>query len=69
LIQPRRGAEPKSAMVGFFYGVMTPLFAILRKFPGTFTDTINIGKAMINIALNGYEKKHLSPGDINRLAG
>ena len=33
------------------------------------TDTIRVGKAMIEVALYGSDKKHLENRDINELAG
>jgi len=68
LIQPKRGAQAKSAMVRFFYTILTPLYPIFNLFPKRFTDTIRIGRAMINVSLNGYEKRHLTAEDINKLA-
>ena len=53
-------------MLYFFF---KPLYPIIKKlFPKFVTNTDNVGKAMINACLYGYDKKHLENFDINKLA-
>jgi hypothetical protein len=51
------------------FGVMGPLYPMLRRlFPRYATTTVNIGRAMIEVAVAGFSKEILTSDDINRLA-
>lgn len=68
-IQPLKGVRSRTRAYRMFYAVSGPLFPILeRLLPGHLTTTVNVGKAMIRVALSGSEKRVLEPRDINRLA-
>ncbi|MFO0722527.1 MAG: epimerase [Myxococcota bacterium] len=69
LIQPRRGIKSKTPAYRAFYAVAWPLLPIFGALaPKQFTTTERIGRAMIQVARRGYEKKLLDPVDINALA-
>ena len=39
-----------------------------RPFPRQVTTTVNVGRAMAQVAVAGYPRRILDPEDINRLA-
>jgi hypothetical protein len=50
------------------YAVIKPLHPILSRLaPKMFTTTEQLGRAMISVARNGYERHVLETVDINRL--
>ena len=67
-IQPQRGIRSKTWWYNAAYVIVKPLYPVLKHFPGIITTTSALGKAMINAAQHGYEKKILDSGDINKLA-
>lgn len=67
VILPKRGIKSKTGWYNTMYNIFRPLFPLLEKLP-SITDTTKVGKAMIEVALNGSDKKHLENKDINRLA-
>ncbi len=68
-IQPQRGIKSKTALYNAIYIVFKPLYPILKRLsPSYFTSTTKVGQAMINVTLNGYEKRHLENKDINTAA-
>ena len=50
------------------YVILRPLFPLFRAMPKYATDTVKVGKAMINVAIKGYGKKYLECTDINIIA-
>lgn len=69
-IQPLKGVVPSSKLYRRLIGIFKPLFGVVKALAkNSITTSVNIGLAMIHVTLNGYEKKHLYNGDINRLAG
>lgn len=68
-IQPLKGVKAKSDLVNILYVVFTPLYYILKPFKGLMTDSVSLGKAMINAARYGYEKRLVEMKDIDILAG
>ncbi len=51
------------------YRVIGPLYPVLRRlFPRQVTTTVNVGRAMVQVAVAGYPRRILDPEDINRLA-
>jgi hypothetical protein len=51
------------------YSFVGPLYPLLRRlFPRQVTTTVNIGRAMIQVAVAGYPRKILDPDDINGAA-
>jgi hypothetical protein len=67
-IQPMKGIRSKTPAYNAFYVVFKPLYFLLRTFKGFVTDSVSLGKAMINAAAIGYEKKIIESRDINVLA-
>lgn len=68
-IQPMKGVQTKVALYRAVYAVLSPLYPILRRLsPGSFTTSVNVGRALINVALRGYPEKFLVAEDINRAA-
>jgi uncharacterized protein YbjT (DUF2867 family) len=69
-IQPMEGVGPKSTRYRILYGVLGPLYPVIRRiFPKHVTTTVNIGRAMIALAAGGSQERRLENQDINRLAG
>jgi hypothetical protein len=68
-IQPMRGVRSKTRLYQAVYDVGGWLYPLLRALvPRFVTTTVNIGRAMIEIALNGYPKPILRSADINAVA-
>ena len=67
LILPMKGIKSKTGWYNAAYVVLRPFFPLMRK-SASVTDTIRVGKAMINVALHGSDKKHLENRDINVVA-
>lgn len=68
-IQPLRGVRSKTSFYQFFYDVFVPLYPLLRRIiPKHVTTTVNIGRAMIEVAAEGYPRRILGSSDINFLA-
>jgi hypothetical protein len=69
-IQPMRGVRSKTALYRLFYGLMGPLFPLLRRLaPRSVTTSETLGKAMIELAVRGSESRILGTPEINALAG
>lgn len=68
-IRPRAGKKSKTRLYRMAYAVAAPLYPLLHRFtPNHVTTSENMGRAMINAAAVGYEKKVLENADINALA-
>ena len=67
-IQPLRGIKSKTGWYQTLYNIFRPLYAILKHFPSTATNTSNVGLAMINVTKQLPELKHLENKDINYYA-
>lgn len=68
-IQPKKGIVSRTRLYRFIYFITSPLFPVFRiLFPTMITNTVFVGKAMINAVLHGYHKKWLENKDINHLA-
>lgn len=65
-ILPLKGIRAK-AWYQIFYDISRPIFPLLKK-SKSITDTVRIGRAMLNVTLHGNEKKILEPEDINEVA-
>ena len=64
-IQPMKGVKSNMKL----YTIMGPLYPVWRfLFPKGVTNTIEVGQAMINAVLHGYEKQTLENSDIIKLA-
>ncbi|HSF89980.1 MAG TPA: hypothetical protein VLA46_11215 [Saprospiraceae bacterium] len=64
-IQPMRGIKSKTALYQGIYNIISPFYGLLRRMPKYVTTTVVIGKAMIRVAMEGYDKKVLESIDIN----
>ena len=68
-IQPLRGVRSATALTRVFYAVVAPLYPLWRRvIPRQVTTTVNLGRALIELAAGGYDKTVLDPPDINGLA-
>lgn len=68
LIQPMTEVRSKTKLYRTLYKVLDPIFPLLRRLlPSHVTTTENVGRAMIQVAANGYDKRVLENTDINGL--
>jgi len=68
-IQPFKGVRSKTGWYQAIYNVLGPAYPILRRLaPRYVTTTVNVGRAMIQVAANGYSKQILGTNDINLVA-
>lgn len=68
-IRPLKGVRSKTKLYQAFYTVLGPFYPLLRRLaPRHVTTTENVGRAMIQVAANGYSKRVLDNADINLLA-
>jgi uncharacterized protein YbjT (DUF2867 family) len=68
-IQPLRDVRSKTAVYQALYDVLGFLYPLLRKtIPRHVTTTVNMGRAMIEVAAEGYPRPILSSPEINALA-
>ena len=68
-VQPLKGIRSKTRWYQALYdgiGPFYPLFRVLL--PRYVTTTVNIGRAMIQVAARGYSKQILFSADINQLS-
>ena len=66
-ILPRRGIKSRTGWYNIFYAIAKPFAFILKRMPRNVTDTVTMGRAMINAAVIGYPKIILESVDINQL--
>ncbi len=65
-IIPERGITSKTLAYKIFLSILKVIGPpVMRLAPRYMTSTSNVGKAMINVAANGYSKEHLNSADIN----
>jgi len=68
-IQPLKGVRSKTGWYQAIYNVLGPAYPLLRRLaPRYVTTTVNVGRAMIQVAMNGYSKQILATNDINLVA-
>ena len=68
-IQPLKGVRSKTRLYQAMYNVVAPAFPLLRRVaPRWVTTSVNVGRAMIRVAAEGYAKRILENADINALA-
>jgi hypothetical protein len=68
-IQPLKGIRSKTRWYQALYDVMGPFYPLFRwLLPRYVTTTVNIGRAMIQVAAIGYSKPILFSTDINHLS-
>jgi len=69
-IQPLHGIRTKTAWYGAAYAVMRPFYPVLKMlFPNYVTTTECVGRAMLNVAKQGFPKPVLENREINRMCG
>lgn len=67
-IRPRAGARSKTRWYRLMYAVLGPLYPLFyRLAPRHVTTSENLGRAMIEVATNGYTKRVLENSDINQI--
>ena len=68
-IQPLRGVSSRTPLYAAFYRWLGWLFPVLRAlFPRQVVTSVEVGRAMIRVASDGYSRKVLEPPDIRRAA-
>jgi len=68
-VQPLRGVRSERALYRAVHSVVVPLVPLLRPVLGShMTTTVNLGRAMIQMAVAGSDKRILENPDINALA-
>ena len=69
-IQPLQGVRSKTALYQTAYNILAPLYPLLQRVaPTHVTTSVNVGRAMIEVAVHGYPRPLLENEDINRAAG
>ena len=66
MLLPERRLPMQTRWIGAMYGLLRPLFPLLRRFDWSVSDR-QLGQAMINCALYPQSEKILESGDIGRL--
>lgn len=66
-IQPLKGVKSRTKLYRIFYAVFKPFYLILKIFNAIVTDSVSLGRAMISVSMNGYDKRIIQTKDINLL--
>ena len=67
--QPIGDVRSKTGWVQALYTVVAPFYPVLHgMLPNNTTTSANLGKALIEVAINGYSKSILYSADMNALA-
>ena len=66
-IQPMKGVKSKTRLYRMMYSIFKPFYFILKHIESMVTDSETLGKAMIVVASQGYEKNILESSDINSI--
>lgn len=64
-VRPLGGATSKTPLYRVIYAVMRPLGPLLVRLPKYITDSVRVGRAMLNVAKHGYPKQIMENLDIN----
>ncbi len=68
-IQPLRGVQHRTRVYRVLHTVLRPFYPLLeRLLPAHVTTTVNVGRAMIEVAARGHTNLVLENSDINSLA-
>lgn len=68
-IRPLRGVRSRTALYQAFYSVLGFLYPVTRRLaPRYVTTSVNLGRALIRLAAEGYASPVIVTTDINRLA-
>ncbi|WP_088066885.1 Rossmann-fold NAD(P)-binding domain-containing protein [Gottfriedia luciferensis] len=66
-IIPQKNVKSKTKLYQFVYDITKPFYPLLKKaFPNSITSSEQIGRAMINIARDGYTSPIIEARDINK---
>lgn len=69
-IYPSRGEKSRTYLYNLLYIVFKPLYPVLKlMMPGKVTTTEKVGKAMINVTINGFATNILNTKAINEASG
>lgn len=69
-IQPLAGVRSKTGLYRAAYTLLGPLYPLLQRLaPSHVTTSVNVGRAMLEVAVHGYPQPLLENEDINRAAG
>ncbi|HEY4216738.1 MAG TPA: hypothetical protein VGM67_06345 [Gemmatimonadaceae bacterium] len=67
VIVPMDGIKSSTTAYRIAYAIMTPILPLLKRlFPTSITTTQQLGRAMLEVARNGYSKPILEPADITK---
>ncbi|MCB0600530.1 MAG: epimerase [Saprospiraceae bacterium] len=64
-VQPMKGIKSRTPLYNALYAIFKPLYPLLKHLPRWVTSTEQIGKAMIRVTLDGYNRPVLESRDIN----
>jgi hypothetical protein len=67
-IQPMKGIKSKTPLYNTLYVIFKPLYFLIKPFKSLATDSVSLGKAMINVAIKGYTSKFIESKDIYLLS-
>jgi uncharacterized protein YbjT (DUF2867 family) len=67
-IRPLKGVTSRTPLYSIPLLLLRPILGLMDAFPKYATTSVKLGKALINAAYKGYEKKVLESEDINILA-
>jgi uncharacterized protein YbjT (DUF2867 family) len=68
-VQPENGIRSRTRMYRVLYAIAFPLFPLVKAFfPGQFTTTSRVGRAMLNVAREGHATAVLENRDIDAAA-
>jgi uncharacterized protein YbjT (DUF2867 family) len=68
-IQPLRGVQSKTPQYRALYAVLAPMYPLLRRLaPRYVTTSVDVGRALIRLAAEGYPRPIVYTEDINRIA-
>jgi uncharacterized protein YbjT (DUF2867 family) len=67
-IQPLKGVRSKTRLYALMYGILGPFYHVLRRlFPGSVTDSVTVGRAMLRVCREGFHRGVLEGKDINEV--
>ena len=68
-IQPMKGIRSSTALYNALYVIFKPLYPLMKALtPNSITSTVQVGRAMIRVAEDGYPEKILHAREINDAA-
>lgn len=65
-IRPLKGIKSRTPLYNAVYALIRPFYSLIMRMPGYATDTVTLGKAMIQVTLKGFHKNTLESLDINQ---